>query len=803
MKKQLSNIRLSKPKNRSLKFGYLAVAALMLQACQGVGMQTDSLQGQSLQTLPFADNLSTPSAQAKQSLIKAMNQHLLSERYSLSTYRYRVVPHLAKDSIDAGSDSLWMTALKTYEYKTTADSASYQSDAYRTTEDYLNEEGSLPYLRYDDEKKGAIPDHVITRETAMDAQYLTADSDIMAAYMDQYRCLTDAADTLDQIVLTNPTLTVKDRKIKDQLKVIDGCITQANQDFDAQKSKAQGYQIDDIANIRQCATSYQRDLNQVLSASRKHPSLTGEAYDGYLMAYNQFLVCDQDVWYGMIYMDPLGYIDRGLTAKQLDVRSLIRECSQTQLTANKNLRRQGKTLANSPESFLQTHFDGSYCIAMSLDEPIEDVQRPTSLEEADELDTQVFFKLLMGEADSDEPKPVLRQWFEAYKSMKLSEQTKPTNTGADSDAMEPLPLPLPEDMGGIYTNMMSSMLDYMKKTPEQLDAKNFYQYENTAFTILSHYAPAQRKINSVMALDYESPTAKQSIQAPILIDFDQGSITVDASAALPVSALALPKYAPLPKDTKDGMVKFYLPKPLEGVIPTNVIYEAMVNGYLAGFGELDVERFTPVVMTSNPYARNLGATQAIKLSLSKQEVGKHIGVILKYIAKDLKAYVDAHPERYSEDSDNPINAVKIKQIIDDWVLINQGHHTDDIGSALALLESIMPMSSSDHIYYYLNSRGQLIGLQYIQSINQHMQNTRTQTIAQTRFSSQPIAHPYASKLIDGTKDSSDGNAWVHNIRQDIKLGELARQARDDYDTVIDDSDAALILDDSDAALTDK
>ena len=115
----------------------------------------------------------------------------------------------------------------------------------------------------------------------------------------------------------------------------------------------------------------------------------------------------------------------------------------------------------------------------------------------------------------------------------------------------------------------------------------------------------------------------------------------------------------------------------------------------------------------------------------------------------------------------------------------------------------MPMSSSDHIYYYLNSRGQLIGLQYIQSINQHMQNTRTQTIAQTRFSSQPIAHPYASKLIDGTKDSSDGNAWVHTIRQDIKLGELARQARDDYDAVIDDSDAALILDDSDAALTDK
>lgn len=777
-----------------LKAGYVAIVALMLQACQSTdGTQDYAINPHESTALLFSDNQTTPAATAKTALVSAMQEHLNSERYALTIYRYRTLPYLTADSIDAGSDSLWRTAIKTYDFKNNRNTASYQSDTDHTSQQDLVEGSGSPYLRYDDKVSGNTPAHALPKEVAMADAYQTHRIQIYSQYAQLRNCLTDASINLDQIIQENPTATADHHDVQSEFVQIDHCINSADQALKTLLVDAQSYQIGDIANIRQCAQTYRSDLRSVLAAHRKDDAFGDAAYDIYDMAWQKYRSCNEPFVKHEEYFEPYDQVSPMRNQAQLDMQLAMLKCVNTENQVYKNLQNSAKTLANDPKSHLDNYYQSVYCQALAVNEQFplgSELSLPTNKAYADSLMLDLTYAMSDDADGSDKSKMgMVKDWFDAYKQMKALEQSGKIQPKTDKLQS----LPTPDSMGGIYANALLSMMNEIKKTPEQLTASNLYQHDNTVITTLSHHKPLERKINTVLALDYQSATSEQSMQLPMQLDFMDAKISVDAAAVMPLLALASPKYAPSP-DLGADVMHFGLPKSLQGVIPMSVVYDALVRAYLAGFKHMDAERFTPVVLNQDAYAREIGAAQVIKFSPTIQDGGKLIGIMLKQLATDLKAYVDANPEQYADHGDNNhnnhLNPAKIKALIDNWVLINQGHQTDDIGSALSLLQAIQPINSASHFYYYLDGRGKLIGMQFIQSTDQQLQNTRTELAAQIRFSPRPIAHAYSAKLQQefNPPNAIDGTALIGTIRQDMKLKSLAQAARDGYQSDLETAD---------------
>lgn len=811
-----------------LKASCLLITTALLSACANSGA-VQAPQATSARLL-FSDNADTASNQAKSSLVSAISDYLNSERYVLSTYHYKAMPINHAGSIDAGSDPLWMTALKTYEYKSTQDNANYKSDAYRTNETYADESGDLPYLRYDDEKAGITPENVISREVGMGAEYQEVNEKIRDNYADLRLCLGDLSSELDDVIKGKPTATSNDKAVKTIINQMNDCITEHNQSIGEIQMHAQGYQKQDIGQIRQCALNFTTDIGHILSPNRQHKSLTDEHYQLYDTVWLNYWACSQAYYYSAD-VEPYTYIYSGTTKSALNAYANLRQCSTKHHAVIDTLKAQNKTYRNDAESYAQAVYDTSYCLATGVYDglgqtPDTPITKPTTPDEVSSLYSQ-YTAAFYGDYDSEyEPKSRFGTWFDAYKQMKTAGKS---DVSADSTTALP-DLPIPSNgMGGLYTNMMSSMLDYMKKSPEQLDAKNAYQYNNTVMTVISHHQPSQKKLNTLLAFDYHSATADQSIQLPVAMDFNQQQLTADVSAALPLIALVSPKHAPLPADMPNGLVKFSLPSELQGVLPLPVIYDALNRAFLLSVSELDGERFTPMAMTHDAYAKQIGASQVIKLNLSSKDMGKMFGIVSKQLANDLKAYIDAHPELYqakadadsadidsadvgdtadalpsatesdqpSDDQNNKLDAAKLKQAVDNWVLINQGYHTSDVGSLFALFESILPIGMDSSLYYYLDGRGKLIGLQSLQTMDDQMQNLRLQTVGQTRYSAKMIDHAYAKQFTQNfaqADNAVDGNAWLAKIREENTLKSLAQDARDQYEFGLSAAAAATAAD---------
>ncbi|MFB6349413.1 hypothetical protein ACFBZI_08270 [Moraxella sp. ZJ142] len=795
----------------ALKIGYLAVATLMLQACQTVHSQnTHTAQAIAPSQLLFSDNVSTPSSIAKANLLAAMGQNLSQDLYSLSRYQYRVLPSVSSDSIDVGSDHLWTTARKIYASQANPNTDDAGGTLSTVSEEMIdqwltqiNQQKTSPFLRYDDQKANRTPSDYVTYEVALSEPY-RAVSAAIGGFADQQReCLLDISIGIDDIIQERPTASTNDQDIKERLGKVHDCIDASQAQLAQIQPQAQGYQLGDIAKIRQCAAIYQEDLTQALSAKRKNKSLTGDAYYGYDMAWQNYTACRDTYTQQALWLDPLGWDFQVIDDKKLATVGDIQKCLTTQTKQRDALRQQGITLANNPTPDMMAYREATYCSAAAFSKQYSEFaapSMPTDNAEADELKAafmdaagKVFY-----DDTQDDTTSAVDGWFATYKRIKTAEQATGMANQQSSQTV-PLPLPLPDSESQTYAySMLESLFDAVQKTPEQLTAQNLYNYDNMVVTVLSHNQPSQRKINAVFAVDSQAPTAKTSIQMPLVMDFNQENLLIDTSAALPLLALASPKYAPLPKDTPSGVVKFRLPEQLSGVIPMPMIYDSLLKANLASFGELDAENFTPMAIANDNYAKQIGAAQVIKLNLSAQNLGKMIGVLSKHLAKDLKAYVDAHPERYSDTGgdtedkiqDKSLSPAAIKAVIDDWTLINQGYQSDDVGSLLALFEAVQLSKSSGAFYYYLDNRGKLIGMQFVQATKQAIANTRLELAAQVRFSDKPFNHVYSDKLsldLDASK-AADGNAFIQKIRQDSQLQALAKQAREDYTPPADDLD---------------
>ena len=328
------------------------------------------------------------------------------------------------------------------------------------------------------------------------------------------------------------------------------------------------------------------------------------------------------------------------------------------------------------------------------------------------------------------------------------------------------------------TGVIGQMLSMLHSTPEQIAASNAYQYENLTFNSVSQYKPKQRQLQSVYSYDYMTPTVSSSIQIPLAFDFNNSSITVDPSAIMPIVALVNPENTPLPNQMTSHTVSFGLPESITTQLPPAVLYDAAISAIQSSMAELAPEHFSAVDIRSDAFAKEVGASRAVKVYFGSQQSGEMIGKTLKYMTKSLQDYVDANPQKYPD-------GAMLKTALAKVQLYNKGYQSADVGALLQLIEAIGPISFNQINYYYLDNSDRLLAKQQRVNIGGDLMGSTTTMLNQVRYDKSSFNNHALTPLLTesfgaNAKAAIDGNAWVAEQRQRKDRLRAARYARYDY-----------------------
>lgn len=825
---------MSTTKKFPLKLSVLMIGTVltaMLSACQSAKPSTQAQTAIAETVIPatasvrFENSGQSPATLAKGQLLQALNEHLAKERYTLTEMYSQSVPLYNKDSKETTTQSFWSSVMKVSEYKRNQSSSRYAtSDAYRSMDDYLYESmsvvqsdvpdavpmtaaeeaaaaaevgaaaiakeslGELPYLRYDDEMAGRTPKTISRQEAMSDEDYQSVQSSITDLEYEVRSCVSSAALDLDTAVSRNSSVDSNDAEVKTTLKTLDSCKKSADKTAATLQKKARGYQLDEIKQAQSCLGKYQQGIKEIMNPNRTPKELSGDAHDAYDSVWQNFRMCQN---YGDINrtLSPLEYVSKEHSQTLLDNTSAIKTCLLTAQAEQDALRKAGKTYLHHAEAYQESHDHYVMCALNVLDADNDlDTEDYDSLSDARyRVANYVQYQSDEGNYDDYYKYRGASGWLKAYREMQAN-----NGKGDIADAADPESSPM--GRFGFFGSMVSAFLDHAKKTPEQLQASNLYQYNHTKFTSLSHHNPQTGQVNLLWSLDFESPTARQSAKVPVQMDFEKGVVRTDVSALLPIFAIVDPENAPLPDEVNDGRVLFKLPDELAQKIPSRVIYNAISQGIVAGFKELPSERFTPVAMEHDRFAKEVGATNVIKLDLGAKELGSLTAHIAKAVAADLKRYVDDNPQLYpdtiAEKSDkyNGIKkgdnqADKVKRLIDDFATLSTTYRSRDIGGLAQMLEGIIPFELDNVMYAYLDKDGKLIASQNVSSINDDLRDVQLQNVTQSYYGQDKVkGHTLAAEFTTfGDQSFMDGGQWIKDKWDEQKFLRDARYARYDYE----------------------
>lgn len=794
-----------------LKPCVLLVGAAMLAACQNTSTFSDSNTANMAQAnlasshaadarALFSDQVSSPIVRNKAMLTEALAAHLSSERHTLGTYHYKAVSIGNPDGVDASADTLLASAIKTYEHKTNQDIQGYEPDYYRSSTDYIYADSDsmddslseLPYLRYDDEQLGRTPDSTVTRGEGLvfEGDYHTKRSLANSAISGFHSCIALASYEIDDLVRDEPNISISKQAVKGQLKAISDCQKVFNQSVEDEKLlSGSGYISSDVAHFRGCALNFDKGVRQVLAPNRQTKSYDDDSYAYYNLVYMDYFVCNEVDNFNRA-LEPWDYLNQ-TSEQDLKLIAARKECALTHQAGVQKLFARGKSYDKNKEEFADNYISYINCVDGSIKDNTDKDYNPEPINELSEVSVRTSEQYSAvhgyGSYDDYEPQSRISSWFDAYKSMKAAQQ----------EGRKPR-LPAGQ-MPNIFGSVLGSMLNHMKVSPEQVLAQNLYRYNNTALTILSHHRPQQRQSKMLYSMDYYSPTAEQSIQLPVLLDFEHSKAKADVAVLLPVIAMLTPKHAPLPNELPDQEITFTLPNDLHNQLPMTVIYDATQKGVLNAFNELDGDQFTAIDISDDKFAKDIGASRAIKVNFDAYGTGQFMGVIIKHIGKALKSYVDAHPEVY-EQGDKGDN---IKRAIDDLAIINDGYHTRDLGGLMQIIEGVLPVDFHQANYFYLNRQGKIVGMQVIGRFDDAMQQIRVETVGQVRYSNIPFEHPLNDKFANSfsTAGEFDGTVWLSDISQEAKLKKQALEERLSYEESYDEYGDDDLYDDAEGATT--
>lgn len=334
------------------------------------------------------------------------------------------------------------------------------------------------------------------------------------------------------------------------------------------------------------------------------------------------------------------------------------------------------------------------------------------------------------------------------------------------------------------TGVIGQMLSMFHRTPEQIAASNAYQYQNLTFNSVSQYKPKQRQLQSVYSYDYVTPTISSSIQIPLAFDFNHSKVTVDPSAIMPIVALVNPENTPLLNQMASHTVSFGLPESITAQLPSAVLYDAAIAAIQSSMAELAPEHFSAVDIRHDAFAKEVGASRAVKVYFGSQQSGEMIGKTLKYMTKSLQGYVDANPQKYPD-------GAMLKTALEKVQLYNKGYQSADVGALLQLIEAIGPISFNQINYYYLDNSDRLLAKQQRVNIGGDLIGSTTTVLNQIRydkgiFNSNALTPLLNESFGANAKAAIDGNAWIADQHQQEDRLQAARDARYDYSGRSDD-----------------
>ncbi len=330
---------------------------------------------------------------------------------------------------------------------------------------------------------------------------------------------------------------------------------------------------------------------------------------------------------------------------------------------------------------------------------------------------------------------------------------------------------------------MDMILKMLYRTPEQVEAMQYYQMQHLTFSSLGQHLPAERKYQSVYSVDANSPTQQISIQVPLAIDFDDGVLTLDPSAFMPVVALVNDaESTPLPNEMKSHTVAFSLPDKVLEQVPADVIYDAIIHSIHVAFKEMDSEYFTAVDSRTDGFAKEVGAKQVIKVHWGAKQMGEFLGRAVKSIGQDIQQNINQHPEQYKDRK-------QLIEVINKWQLISQDFQSKDVGGLMQLFEAIAPINFNKTAYYYLNNNHKLIAYQVKSSIGSEVYGWTMDGIQRTQYASSADKKIQKNALyplfnedfgINATT-SLNGNQWLSDKKKLKSYQRQARSVRYDYE----------------------
>lgn len=774
-----------------VNIGVLAITAGILTACQTTTGTTSQTYAQSV----FDSFYQRKDMSGKDKLLNALDTHINHDYYSLSKVYYRESPLDFKGSLDENADPLFLSIIKTRDFKLAGDD-NYKDTAYRTMGDYLpiQDQDSQLYLRYYDEIGDTKPDnYTLTKSQGVQENSQWRDNRINELHNEYNSCVTSISYKTDMLVSKNPNIHNNNKDMKAVHSELASCYQPIDDAFDKLQSSLNAYQASDVAIIRQCATSYQTDLNDAFAKNRvgRYDNLD-EAYEG---VYANYAMCEA-LFVSSYRQDPMYYIDNGLSQNKLNAINAQRACALTAVAQDKALKAQGNTFANNPQLFVDNIRQFVECTDAGVRQvygekstlDLDNLKKGQKAQDA--LNNLVFDSEYKAKYGEDDKKGGLFADYQAMKQTELDSKSTKHQQGFGG-------------LGGFYGMMAGQMLENLRQTPEQIHAKNAYQNNHTQVTILSHKDTKNRQLSAIASLEFDAPTASQSVQVPFVMNFNDNTFVVDTTAMLPLSAFAFADSTPLPsafaKQGADlGVMKFAVPKSISDHIPLPVIYDSIQKGMLAGFEQVSPTAFSVIDGGQDTFASQLSADTVIKFHADSRQIGIILGIISKQVIKDLKDYVDTHAQDYEPaNTDNlsldderqtriaNLQKSELKSAIDQWALLDKGFVSADVGGLLQVIEGLVPVDFYNVSYYYLKN-GKLVGSASHASTEILMLKSRQESLVQTMYSNEPFSHALGDKLgvLSNTK-ALDGNAFVKSLSDKYKLTKKARELRQSYETTDD------------------
>lgn len=779
---------------------WLAVASTMVLGCQSTSSvspqtmakidATKTIYGASIDDANYLDKVTAntqayndlfddkinPSVDSKahERLLRAFNKHLTSDHVSVTQLRHHAVPFIKEGSVDEASDSLLRTIFEMFAKKLEQESYGEEEvsePAYRDEEEYL-EEPSAPYLNYMDEINGTKPsaDYNIDRATGMESDFVEL-TDTIIDYLDETNdCVIDYSYDLDSIIADDPKLANSTSDINELKQTYEQCLTQSKTDYKDQIAKAKGYQRQYLNLQNQCIKQFDTRLGDILSPNRQPKEID---YDHYDSIYESYDICYSAVYY-RYEMEPSYYLYYGLSKNNLEYKKERVLCAASLEAAHNNLAQRGITYKTNPKAYADIYYEQSDCDANAYNK--------VYYANDDEADISLDDTAAEADAASTE---------EDYDNYEDTDQLDPYNDyDYDDEESE-------DDDGGYggysgisrYSEVVDKLFNWFKRTPAQIEAANLYNYQYLSVNSVSEYNASSRQLKSVYSYDFASPTILSSMQLPIALDFTAGQVTLDPSAAMPLVAILMPEDTPLPEEMTSHTVKFELPKDVAAELPAEVVFDIFIDSVQKSLSELDSQYFTPIDVSEDVYARQIGAKRAIKLNFGSKETGEMVGGLVKHMAQGLNDYVEAHPDQFPDDS-------AIRAQIDKWQKLNVSYQTDDAGSILQLIEAVGPISFNKVNYYYLDSQDRLIGKQVRTKVGGDFMGSESTFLTQTRydmtsFRKHPLARLFNETFGSTAAPAIDGNAWINKVKDRRTKLEQARYARYDYEREARQSDELM------------